>query len=184
MTLSHEFLVFDYEATGLRPYREGHRITTCSITAPDLTTIAFDFSKFGKFGHLFKKMLRSSHVGKGAHNLQFEQLWSEVMVGVTPHPWKWDSMIAAHMIDNRGKIASLKFQTYANFGVIDYDSHLKKYLEAPAQEQNRHGCNAFNRMEELVSTPKGKAALLKYNGLDTIYEMKLALKQMEILGCA
>ncbi len=178
LALQEDFVVLDWETTGIRPFRDGMQIVTASFTTPDLKTYAFPWTKPDKWDHWMKRLLLSD-LPKGAHNLGFEHLWAKVFIGVETQSWFWDSMVVAHQLDNRPKITSLKFQTYVHFGVIDYDSHMKKWKEAPAAEEKKHGANALNRMAELCSTRKGRKQCLIYNGLDTLYEMKLALKQME-----
>jgi len=180
-TLQEEFVVFDWETTGLRPYAPGQQIVTASFTKPNLETCAFTFAKQDQWIQELRRLLATKTVGKGAHNISFENIWSRTKVG-TVNNWAWDSILAAHMIDNRPKITSLKVQAYINFGVVDYDSHMKQWIESPPQAAKKSGANAFNKLRELVSTPPGRKELLTYNGLDSIYEMKLALLQMKQLG--
>jgi len=81
-------------------------------------------------------------------------------------------------MDNRPGITGLKFQTYVNFGIVDYASEIEPYLHASDDSNG----NAINRIQELCNKPFGEAKLLKYCALDAIYEYRLAmLQQSEIL---
>jgi hypothetical protein len=68
---------------------------------------------------------------------------------------------------------SLKFQTYVNQGVVDYDSAISMYLKGTEQKN----ANSHNRIFELLKKPGGKRKLLTYCGLDSLYEYRLALLQ-------
>jgi hypothetical protein len=91
--------------------------------------------------------------------------------------WLWDSMLASHILDNRTGITNLKFQTYVNFGIVDYASSIASYLEG-----DDTNANSFNKVLDLIKTQDGKDQLLHYCGLDAIYERRLAEKQMELIG--
>ena len=91
---------------------------------------------------------------------------------------RWDSMLAAHVIDNRNGVTGLKFQTYVNFGVVDYDSAISSYLEGVTKS-----ANSLNKVDQLIER-FGPEMLMTYCGLDTIYGLKLTLKQREELQLA
>ena len=50
--------------------------------------------------------------------------------------WYWDSMIAAHILNNQAGVSGLKFQTYVHFGVIDYSSEISPYLKSDDKSAN------------------------------------------------
>ena len=125
----------------------------------------------------FVDLLANPDIGKMAHNIKFEETWSVVRLRQPVKNWVWDSMLAAHVLDNRPGVTGLKFQTYVNFGVIDYDSEVAPYLKAPTK-----GGNDFNRIYELLKKPDGEEKLLRYCGLDAIYEYRLAMLQMNKIG--
>ena len=125
----------------------------------------------------FVNLLVRSEVGKAAHNMSFEESWSEIRLGVSVENWIWDSMLAAHILDNRTGVTGLKFQTYVNFGVVDYSSEIQPYLEA-----SDDCANSINTIQKLIATQSGRNQLLRYNGLDAIYERRLAGLQMDIIG--
>ena len=116
--------------------------------------------------------MKTDQFGKMAHNMKYEMTWTETILGYSVKNWEWDSMQAAHILDNRGGVTGLKFQVYVNFGISDYASEVKPFLESGSKD-----ANALNRIEELIATEGGKQKLLLYGGLDSLYEYKLAIKQ-------
>jgi len=82
-------------------------------------------------------------------------------------------MMAAHILDNRPGVTSLKFQTYINFGIIDYESEVSPYLKAV---DSKNG-NALNRIFEA-----DEKKLMEYCSLDSIYEYRLAMWQIKIIN--
>lgn len=162
-------LSFDYETTGLKPYNKGHEIVCCSISF--IRNIAYVFElKSKKVIRLWKTVLKDKEIPKSAHNIKFEKTWSKEILKTTVRAWKWDTMQTAHIMDNRSGITGLKFQVYVNFGKIDYSSHIEKYLEA-------ENGNAFNRIKE---APWDE--LLKYCGMDSVFQYRLTELQMKEMG--
>jgi hypothetical protein len=111
------------------------------------------------------------------HNIKFEHAWTEAKFGVEVKNWQWDSMLAAHMIDNRSGITGLKFQTYAYFGVIIKDEDVANYI----YKKDSSG-NGFNMIDELLEQPDGERKLLRHVALDAHYEYRLAKVQMKKLN--
>lgn len=163
-------VAIDYETTGLKPHAEGHKIICASVAVAENKCFAFMMS-----GDVtpFTKLLRSSNISKVAHNMKFEEAWSEVYLKTPVNNWVWDTMLTAHMLDNRTGVTGLKFQTYVNFGVMGYDDSIAPYLKAVDKKNS----NTHNRILELIKTPNGKEQLLTYCGLDSLFTYRLALKQ-------
>jgi hypothetical protein len=86
-------------------------------------------------------------------------------------------MNAAHCLDNRQGVTGLKFQTYVNFGVPDYDSHISPWITNTTEDL---GANTLNKIKEFIKL-YGTKDILKYNGLDSIFGLLLAQKQLEII---
>ena len=169
----------DFETTGLKPYKyTDHRIVSASVATDENTAYVFKIPNKRSEMQPFKKLLANPNVRKSAHNIKFEDVWSKIYLDTTIRGWLWDSMQAAHIIDNRSHITGLKFQTYVNFGIIDYSSEINKYLQS-VDEKNG---NSVNRIDELISTESGLQKLLKYNALDTIYQYRLSNKQMKLFA--
>lgn len=168
-------ITFDFEGTGLRPQGEGHRIVSMSFAYDGH---AYSFMMPRKKGRFYVNKLLACGVAKTGHNIQFENIWASVYLGIKIENWFWDSMLEAHHIENRKYGSSLKFQTYINFGIIDYESHMKKWLKAPPDRKAKYGANAHNKIMELIKTREGIRQLLKYGGFDSLYEHDLAVLQM------
>lgn len=165
-------MTYDYETTGLKPHAKGHEIVCASISiAPD-SALAFPM-KSNKVKAKFRKILGDNVIKKIASNLKFEESWNRFKLKRKSHGWIWDTMIAAHVLDNRRGITSLKFQAYVRYGIANYDSHLSPYLEAGEEE----GANTFNDIHKA-----DQDEVLIYCGLDSMFEHRLALDQMKEMG--
>lgn len=159
-------VAFDYETDRLKP-DSGGRIVTCSMS-DGKTTVAFPLYQLPVLEAL-KDFLRGP-TPKIASNLKFEDRWTRHAFGHGVRNWFWDTMLAAHVIDNRPGITGLKFQAFALLGQEDYDSYVKPYLKAA-------GANLPNRIKDLALDK-----LLKYNALDSLLEYKVAMIQRKRLG--
>jgi DNA polymerase-1 len=165
-------LTFDYETTGLKPYREGHKIIIIGI-AIDNKAYAFPFdyrnywnnSQFRMISRIWKKILKDKNIKKTAHNVKFEQSWSKEILKVDPVGWKWDSMLFQHVLEGRHGVTGLKFQSYVRWGVKDYSKDIEQYLKSSDNI-------AFNKLEE---APLDK--LCFYCGLDALLTDKLCKEQ-------
>ena len=80
-------------------------------------------------------------------------------------------MLAAHVLDNRGGISSIKFQAFVLLGQPDYDSSIKEYLKS--RDPGGYG---LNRVKQAPVKP-----LLLYCGLDSLLEYLVAKKQKKLL---
>jgi len=158
---------FDYETNMLKPDNPKGKIISCSISNGK-RTIAFPWSNDVAESAMVY-FLKSKKVGKIASNLKFEDRWTRAKMGFGVVNWAWDTMLAAHVIDHRPKITSLKFQAFATLGQSNYNSHIEGLL-------NGKGSYKINRIDEIDLSD-----LLTYNGLDGLYSYKLAKKQMKIL---
>jgi uracil-DNA glycosylase family 4 len=166
-------IAFDYETTGKKPHAEGHRIVSCAVA--DSEDHAFVFlmpnTRIGR--QPFIDLLTDPKIAKVAQNMGFEETWSTVRLKHNVENWGWDTMLASHVLDNREGITGLKFQTYVQFGIVDYSSELDLYLK-PVDKKNG---NALNRIFDLLKLSGGEDKLLLYNGLDAIYTYRLCIKQ-------
>ena len=175
-----EITFFDYETTSLKPHRKGQRILCVSIAVAPNKCYAFPFPETDRVKQLFCNYLTDPDIGKAAANMKFEQAWSKVRAGLGErdvYPWLWDTMQAGHILDNRPNITGLKFQTYVNFGLPDYDSHIKPYMTSDEDK----GANSFNKLPEFIKK-YGMKSLLTYCGLDGIFEYRLGMHQMKPLN--
>ena len=177
LNASSDLIAFDYETTGLKPHAPEHRIVCASVAYNEDHAQVFMMPKTKSGRVPFIDLLRRNDIRKMAHNIKFEETWSSVRLRQPVNNWFWDSMLAAHILDNRPGTTGLKFQTYVNFGVVDYDSKISSYLRGV---DSKNG-NSHNQILELIKSEEERKKLLIYCGLDSLYEFKLAMKQMEIM---
>lgn len=160
---------FDYETNMLKPDSPDSRIVCCSICWRGKKTIAYPWT--GEARHATREFLLDKRVQKIGCNIKFEDRWSmkefdiEKIVG-----WKIDTMNAAHVLDNRSQITSIKFQGFVNFGALVYDHHIRKFLGASSGVKP-------NRIHEV-----DLRQLLIYCGVDSLLEFLVGVKQMKELG--
>jgi uracil-DNA glycosylase family 4 len=110
-------------------------------------------------------------------NCKYELAWTKVKLKCDVKNWCFDTMLAAHLLDNRPGISGLKFQAFVQFGVEDYSIELDSWLHSGGKDGNE-----INRIFELIETQKGIGMLLKYCALDAIYEYRLSQVQMKQLN--
>lgn len=156
----------DFETDRLKPDSKGAQIICCALSDGEL---AFSYPWHGKAISMTQDLFRSK-IPKIGFNIRFEERWCRRIFGHGVHNWKWDGMLATHVLDNRPGICSLKFQSFVRLGQASYDDAIKPYLRA-------NGSNLPNRIRE-VSLNK----LLQYCGLDALLEWKIAQIQMQELG--
>ena len=175
----NEAIAFDYEATGIKPYRKGHEIV-CASVSDGLFAYSFPFFNDEEFRTAWKELMQSD-VNKIIHNSKYENIWTKIRSGFNNKGSSWikniisDTMLDAHIIHNQKKV-NLKFWVYAKFGVLGYDSEIDPYLECSKEEKDKYGANGFNRIKEF---PIEK--LLTYNGLDSFFTYKLwEIQQTEL----
>jgi len=156
----HKPIVFDYETTGLKPNAPGHQIVCVGMGGwEEGHSVVFQMSP--RLEPLLAEFLASDQ-GKIAHNIAFEERWSRVCLGTSVNGWRWDTMLAAHCLDNRGNISGLKFQTYIQLGVVDYSSDISPFLKA----------DSSLGMNRVLEAPREK--LLRYCGMDVICTAQIA----------
>ena len=162
-------ITYDYETTGLKPYKTGHKIASVSLAISINEAYAFPYeynthwtsAELVKIKALWRKILADREIKKIMHNYKFEDTWSAIIFGQRPMGTVWDSMMAAHILDNRKYSTSLKFQVFLRYGVRPYDEHIEHYLKSSNE-------NEFNTV---MKCPLKE--LLIYNGLDCLYTYRL-----------
>jgi uracil-DNA glycosylase family 4 len=170
-------VAIDYETTGIKPHAEGHRIVCAAVADNENHAYVFMMPKSRKERAPFVRLLADENVKKIAQNMKFEEAWSVEYLRQPVKGWIWDTMLASHLLDNRQKVTSLKFQTYVQFGIIDYDSEVAPYLKCKVNDS----ANGINQIMDLVEKPGGKEMLMNYCGLDAVYEFRLAKKQSDLI---
>jgi uracil-DNA glycosylase family 4 len=169
LTTVKEF-AFDIETTGLKPYAEGHEIDVWGFSTGD-ASYAFPHFTDDRFIRLMRRVMDSPAKKYGA-NIKFEQIWIKHFLNVDIQNWEMDTVIGAHVIDNRDGITSLKFQSFVRLGKVGYDSEIDPFITTPKNS----GGNAQNRIKNV---PLGKR--LEYVAMDAEYTFSLAKIMMEII---
>ena len=166
---------FDYETTGIQP--QIHKLISASFCYSEEMSYAFMWTGSERVKKAFRDALVNPDVGKVAHNIKFEQGWSQEHLGVDKIEWAVDTMLAAHVIDNRSGICSLKLQAFLNFGIKPYEKLITPFLGSPDKEKP-HAPNTIDKFIERY----GEDELLLYNGIDSLVTYMLAAKQMKMIG--
>lgn len=156
-------IAFDYETTGLKPFKRGHKLCVIGIATSEKEAVAFPFDyksfwtskELNQIKSLWHDILKDRNIRKICHNVKFEDNWSAIKVGTQISRVHWDSMIGEHILDNRKAGCGLKFLTFVHFGVRPYDKHIAPYLRSTGE---------FNRVEKAPFKD-----LLIYCGLDCIF---------------
>jgi uracil-DNA glycosylase family 4 len=159
-------LAFDYETTSLKPDKAEQKIVSISFCLNGEYTCALRMTNAVK--PLVSKLLLDERFGKIASNAKFEERWTRAKLGHGVANWDWDTMIAAHILDNRKRITSAKFQALVHLGIADYSSHIQPYIAGEFP-------NESNKMDKL-----NVHDLLLYNGLDSILEYAIAERQKDL----
>jgi len=171
-----DLVTFDYETSGLKPYRPGHKIWTIGLTSDKLYPASFSFpyqyphwspQEFRRLKRLWRRVLRECSLV--AQNLKFEDMWSRMIVGQILVNWVWDTMVSSHVLDDRSGVTGLKFQAYVRWGALAYDEAVKLFIKVKPGKD-------FNTLD---SVPLDELCL--YNGLDALFTYRLYLEQKEEL---
>lgn len=161
---------FDYETTGLKPHAKGHKIICASVADSKDHVWVFPMPDNAKDRKPFIDFLQRQACYKIAHNMKFEDNWTNVILGTEIQGWKFDGQIAAHLIDNRTGVTGLKFLVYVYLGIVDYDSDISGHMKSVDGT-----ANGFNKLDEFYHKNNENARkLLRYCALDSAYEFAIA----------
>jgi len=167
-------IAFDFETTGKKPYKEGHKIVTASISTGSDSAFAFPWFNDKEILGLWKKIMLNPDIKKIGWNIKFEDVWSREILGYGINGWEWDGMLASHILDNREQISSLGFQTYARCGILGFKDDTEKYLTTIKKGEDPKSDLSFNRIDECDMDK-----LLIRNGLDSLFEYKICEEQQK-----
>lgn len=171
LATSEGVLAFDYETTGLKPERAEQRIFSVSFCLNGEETFACPVTPASYTA--LSRVLMNPGLLKVASNMKFEERWTRRKLGHPVAGWWWDTMLAAHVADNRPGITSIKFQGYVHFGVGEYSTWAAPFLESTDRTAN--GLNTIDKAP--------LKDVLLYNGIDSLMEYKVAMKQREMMQC-
>lgn len=162
---------FDYETNCLKPEYQLATIVTASICwgrQHAQRCIAYPMTPENE--RATKRFLQSDIPKIGANN-KFEIRWSMTKFGTPGRYWFWDTMQCSHVLDNRTGVTGNDFVAFTRLGLPPYSSHIKPLLKAGK------GVTTNQILSEI-----SMRQLLEYNGLDTISEYEIAVRQMRELG--
>lgn len=171
-----EIVAIDYETTGLKPHAKEHKIVCMSIAVSEDEVYTFKMPRRKSLAQPVIDILENENIKKVGHNIKYEHTWSfNRLHGTVIKGWLFDTMLGAHLLDNRTGITGLKYQVYANFGVIDYSSEISPVLAA----KNKKDSNSTNGLQKYVKTKENAMKTLKYCALDSANTLKLYLLQQK-----
>lgn len=164
-------VAFDYETNMLKADGDEARIVSCSVAwgrgEPE-NCIAYPWH--GPAIEATGELLRCP-IPKIASNLKFEDRWTRHAFGHRVRGWAWDTMLAAHVADNRQAITSVKFQGFVRCGAPVWNDRIEPFLKT-------RGDSNVNAILHDIDIND----LLLYNGLDSIIEFRVAVDQIRELG--
>lgn len=182
---SKSLVGFDYETTGIKPHREGHRIVCASIAFKrDGNWVAYAFPWFGdrpEFLEAWKGLMTDRKVKRVAHKGDFEQSWTYFRAngpGVEPYwpgPYEWDTCLGAHCINNNAP-TGLKFEVYTRLGIASYDAKVDMWVTKTYDGEDGDSTNAFNKLYR-PGPGFSMLDLLEYNAKDSLYMMPVCEAQ-------
>jgi len=161
------WVAVDYETNCLKPETPEGRIFSCALSNGK-HTISFLWTP--RTQAATAAVLFSKHCRKIAANLKMEERWTRHVFGRGVVRWGWDTMLAAHVLDNRQGICSLKFQALVRLGIPAYNQQVEAFLTG-------NGRSRLNRITEIE--PR---TLLRYGGMDALLEWHLAKLQRKEMG--
>jgi uracil-DNA glycosylase len=167
-------VAFDYETTGLKPYKEDHYIRFVSISHDLYQGTSFELTEDLEDDWID---FLQSPVPKVAHNIKYEELWSVVCLGTQVNNWHRDTMIMQHCLDNRKGICGLKHQAFVRYGEYGYDKGMDEYFANRSKKDHPNDPNAVNR---IAHCPVKFGC--RYCALDSALELVLYYDQEEELG--
>jgi len=165
MAQSGKPVAFDYETDRLKPDHEDARIV-CAAVSDGERSIAYPWDGDAVQATLD---LLESKIPKWGWNAKFEDRWTR-RYGRCVRNWRWDGMLASHVLDNRGGITGLKFQAFVRLGIGTYDDTVKPFFQA-------RGGNDQNQIRRISVED-----LLRYCGMDALLEWKVSQLQQEEFG--
>lgn len=172
--LKHDIPVsWDFETNCRKPHGPRSQIFSCAVCVGGERTVAYPWT--GVTMDATRQMLEDKRVKKIGANIKFEDQWC-ILNGITVRGWWWDVNLTAHALWNASKVRNITpvdFQAVVCLGVDGWDGEISPYLTTPKQS----GGYAVNRIKEADLTK-----LLRYNGLDALYEYQIAMHQRRLLG--
>lgn len=167
---------FDYETTGLKPQREGHKIPTMAISTKDhCWAFPVDYQSYWNdedwydITETLQDYLSSTNIIHIAHNKNFENVWGSHILKSSKYV-NFCTQATQHILDHRKGTKSLKYQIFRRWGLHSYEKNASRYITSSG------GANSFNKMDEMPLPEQ-----LLYVGIDAFCTMQLFLGQRKEL---
>ena len=159
---TEKLIAFDYETTGIQPYKKGHEII-CMSVSNGVKSYAFMLTPelIPYIRHFME-----SNVDKIAHNAKFEAIWTLVTLGTEIKNLVADTMLITHCLNNNEGITRLKFQGMVRFGIFNYEDEVSYLWDDKSKDVHK-----FNKMYYLKQSGELytiAAELLYYNAVDSL----------------
>jgi uracil-DNA glycosylase family 4 len=162
-------VVIDFEANGLKPEYRGMRLYTCAIlvlnkAGDDIAAVYAYPMRGAAIGATMGLMSRGNP--KIAANMKYEERWSTRILGMPINNLVFDTMLGAHILDNRQGTKGVAFLSYVFLGWEEYKAAIGAFFSKPANPAVSVHINSIDQID--------RRQLLLYNGLDDIAEWLLA----------
>jgi len=158
-------LVMDTETSSLKSYNRNTFLYSVSMLA-DIKQGATSFLITPLIIKALQKIFTLNPRIAGA-NWKFDYCFLKNKANIDAYNLYHDTVLMAHILDNRDGITSLKFCGYVYYGQA-WEDTVHKYLEAEG------GCNELNRIRQAPVKD-----LLYYGSLDVIMTYLVMVKQLE-----
>ena len=168
-----KLVTFDYETTGIQPYKQGHEVICMSISN-GLKSYAFMIVP-ELISHV--RHFLQSVVDKVAHNAKFEAIWSMVALDTEVNNLVADTMIITHCLNNNEGICRLKYQGMVRFGIFNYEDEVSYLWES--KDKDVHKFNKLYYLKQRGELYTIASELLYYCAVDSLLTHWLYTEQLK-----
>jgi len=161
-------VAFDYETTCLSPWDERAKLLTCAFAdSPDRgwclplyhPQASWDRDEIGPVVLDILQTWLAGPCPKVIQNWQFEEIWSQVHLGVGINNVVADTMVVEHVLDNRRGVCGQEFSEYVRYG----------------ESAHKGMVNVTRLKDEFLDT------VARYNVLDVRYDIRIHHDQQKEL---
>jgi len=198
-------LVFDYETTGLNPYKypDKNAIFSIGLCLEENKSYSFPF-QVGKWSEeevgvlvtMWRDILEDPQIMKVAHNMKFEYKWGVHCVGAKTNPWEMDTMLMQHILDAKHSgLTGLKTQAFLRWGVENYTGDISWFkstsgvMKSPSTEIQLRDLCFYNALDALFTyrlRKEQKMEIDRHGSLKNIYDLfhrgTLSFAEVEEVG--
>ncbi len=170
LSASKKPVCFDYEANQLSPFIGSPKIIMISLSVSSKVGYVIYFGN-DKVEREISKFL-SSPAPKIAHSSKFEDLWTRFYFDHPVNNWYNDTLLSAHVLDERRNTKSLAFQAFLYVGEEYKEMVNRSDIESASRENQIKYSSLDSRYPVMIT--KGQVKKLKYKKLS--FPAKLLLK--------